>query len=293
MGGKDGIMGEHDTFTALDEVEQSNLQRMISSVETALAASTPDIRSVLEKVLHNAKGRVEVLEKKFKDFQAERENRSRENAAIAALVERETALSDEEREEYAEFLTKDFFTKRDFSALEQFYAHTWDRLSEGGKDEMSHRVWEGIRKHEYTFAELPDPVKEKEAERILRRLGDSREQAGRYSGIPEQDRKDFLEATAKNDIEAVYSVLGRESFTRNIGKKDGPRIEHFSATDGRDSDAGKVAQTKSEEIPEQKSTSPRSGDIDFSSVNLSGLQLSQSESKQEISRSGSTRIPGR
>ena len=60
-------------------------------------------------------------------------------------AEQEFALNAEERKIYTAFLKKPRFTKADFPALDKFYKGPYDRLTERGKDEMSHRFWEGMR----------------------------------------------------------------------------------------------------------------------------------------------------
>jgi len=160
-------MRENDSEYKLDELEQVSLQKVISEVETALAVSTPGTRGVFENLLSNARGRLGTLEKKIKETKEEKEAQAREEATtIAQLAENETSLSREEKKTYSGFLKEEYFTKKDFNRLEQFYAHTWDRLSEKGKNEMSHRVWEGIRRDEYIFSELPETVQGKEADRV-------------------------------------------------------------------------------------------------------------------------------
>ena len=80
---------------------------------------------------------------------------------------KEAALNTKEKEQYSGFLKEDFFTKKDFGRLDDFYAHTWDRLSEGGKEQMSKRIWEGVRRNEYKFTDLPKDVQEKEESRHI------------------------------------------------------------------------------------------------------------------------------
>jgi hypothetical protein len=212
-------MADGDIDKKLNEIEQKNLQTLIATVETALAASTPGTRSLLENALNNAKARVGVLETKIKEAHEKSEGRAREDAAIAALVANETALSEQEREEYGEFLRKEYFTKRDFAGLEHFYAQTWERLSEGGKDEMSQRVWEGIRRDEYAFSELPESVRKKEAERLFGQIVSGKSEASMIEQIPSTDRDDFVGAFGSGDRQHAYKILDRESFAKNVAVK--------------------------------------------------------------------------
>ena len=48
-----------------------------------------------------------------------------------------------EKTAYISFLKKDYFTKADFPALESFYKAPYDKLSEGGGDQLSQRTKRG------------------------------------------------------------------------------------------------------------------------------------------------------
>jgi hypothetical protein len=212
-------MRDDDSEVKMDELEEGSLQKVISEVETALAVSTPGTRGILENLLSNAKGRLGTLEKKIKETKAEKEARAREEVnSIARLAESETALSRKEKEIYSGFLKEEYFTERDFGGLEQFYGKTWDRLSESGKDEMSHRIWEGIRRDEFKFSELPRNVQAKEAERVYNTLSEPTAEA-EIRRIPIQDRSDFCHAFEDGDIVKSGEVLDRESFRQNLWRE--------------------------------------------------------------------------
>lgn len=65
-----------------------------------------------------------------------------ETLGLVYLVQKEARLSAAEKQQYGSFLEKDFFTKNDFDDLDKFYGSAWDRLTDDGKAQMSHRVWE-------------------------------------------------------------------------------------------------------------------------------------------------------
>ena len=196
------------------EMEHDNLQKTISEMQTALTFATSGSRPVLEKAIQNATIRLGVVEKRIKDSRTELETHARELAeAISYQAQNEAALSARERKTFDGFLKADYFTKKDFGRLEDFYAKTWDRLSESGKDEMSHRVWEGIRKNEYTFAQLPGTVREKEMKQAYKRLQDSALGIGEAANIPENDRSDFVSAYGSGKRKEAETVLNRDSFT--------------------------------------------------------------------------------
>ena len=146
-----------------DEQERSNLLRAIASVETAIAVSTPGTRRVLENTVENAKKRITTLDQRIDQAKVEHAAEVQAQvAATAALAAKETRLSDKERETYRGFLEESYFTKSDFGKLDQFYAHSYDRLSDDGKYQMSKRIHEGIKHGEFKFADLPERVQEKD-----------------------------------------------------------------------------------------------------------------------------------
>lgn len=53
------------------------------------------------------------------------------------------------------------------ASLEWAWSHSraqgYHKLTDGGKAEMSTRVWNGVRRKKYEFIELPDIVKEKDS----------------------------------------------------------------------------------------------------------------------------------
>jgi hypothetical protein len=273
-------MSESDFEVRRAEMEMDNLQRTIADVETALAVSTPGTRPLWENCLQNAKGRVGVLEKKIKDAQEARETHEREQAAIAALAQKETALSSREKETYSGFLKEDFFTKKDFGPLEQFYEKTWDRLSKDGKDEMSHRVWEGVRKGQYTFGELPPAVREKEAKQAYRLLHDSKINVAGVDEIPEKDRQDFVRAYEAGKKDDAEKVLERESFKKAMflgGESKG--VKSVEASKRRESESEQLLAGVKPAEPGSVAEKPENpkviGNTDFSTLQFGGMTTSE------------------
>ena len=250
-------MTEGDFDSKNDEIERDNLQATISAVETAIAVSTPGTRPLLQHFLQNAQSRVFALEKKIKDSETARENYSREQAAIvASLVEKESGLNAKEKETYGGVLKKEFFTKRDFAKLDEFYSHSWERLSEGGKDQMSHRIWTGIRRGEYRFEELPASVREKEAARLHQQL-----KAGAavwLNQAPDSDRKAFVEAMDEHRNPDAEAILNRAGKAAAAGAHHDAKLMLAKAD---------TSGERSEAKPEIKAT------VDLSGINLNGIQL--------------------
>lgn len=212
-----------------DQQERDSLLRSIASAETALAVSAPSTRRILENLIEGAKGRVATLDTKIKDDQ---EAHAREQSTTVLLAQKEAALTTREQAEYSGFLKEDFFTKRDFGRLEHFYAGTWDRLSKEGKEEMSHRVWEGIRHDEYRFTDLPKDVREKEEDRIYSKLSDPAKVQDSMGRIRENDRADFVRAYDAGNRNEAGQVLNREGFRKNTALKTASVIQHQSPTVG-------------------------------------------------------------
>jgi len=207
----------------LDKAEYESLQASVANAETGLTFASENTRQVLNDFLNGARGRMVALEKKMKDAKEE-EIREKETADVVVAeqkmkVERETALSSSEKETYGHFLSEEFFTKKDFGQLEKFYAHSWDRLTEGGKEEMSERVWEGIKRHEYTFDELPQVVQKDESKQLYMELTGKAKAPPGAANIPEQDKADFVHEYEAGDKKGVAKVLSRKSFSENLGSQ--------------------------------------------------------------------------
>jgi len=230
-----------ERISEVDRMEQAGLERAVADIERVVLASPPGTRPLFNGFLLNAKARLGVLEKKIQDAEREERNHATNEAAIVELAQKETALSAQEKETYGGFLRREFFTKKDFTKLDEFYTHSWERLSQSGKDQMSHRIWEGIRRDEYKFAELPKSVQEKEAKQAYKRLTESAVGIGNGSEIPDKDRQDFIRAYEAGKRDEAEKVLNRESFKRNffLGTESKP-VKSAQVQTGRDGE-GKAA----------------------------------------------------
>lgn len=206
----------------LEQVEAAELRRAVREIEAMLASGAALASPMLlGHLLERAKNRIIELDQKDADATKEEREKALQEVAVAVLIaQREAELNLEERRQFAEFLEKDHFTKADFSSLEKFYQSAWDRLSEDGKAEMSHRVWEGVRRKEYEFSELPEIVKQKEAERFRDQLSHSQVSAD-LQRIPEPDREDFIRAWDEGRHKEAYEVLDRPVFAENVAKSGG------------------------------------------------------------------------
>jgi hypothetical protein len=276
-------MAESDFDLRRDELERDNLERAISQVETAKGVSTPGTRSVFEIFLQNAKARLGVLEKKIKAAQEERETHARELAAMGDMADKESRLNGHEKETYRGFLKEDFFTKNDFGRLEEFYKHSWDRLSEHGKDEMSKRVWEGIRNGQYTFAELPPAVREREMKRAYGALLKQSDKADSIDGVSQKDRRDFIRAYESGNQEEAEKILGRESFKNHMFQSpESATRTHGDASVGLDSEkasvVAKLVADESPPKPQWAAEGAKQGDQDLSALDLSGVKLVEADS---------------
>ena len=231
-------MAETDRISEADRMELASLERAVSDAERMLLALPPGTRPLFSGFLHNAKARLGVLEKKIQDAEREQQEHARNEVALVALAQKEAALDQKEKETYGGFLREDFFTKRDFARLEDFYAHTWDRLSEGGKEQMSRRVWEGIRRDEYTFAELPKSVREKEAKQAYDLIRHPSAGIDAAAQIPKKDRDDFVRAYESEKREEAQKVLERNSFKNGLFlAPESKPFKSVQAETGRESEA--------------------------------------------------------
>ena len=207
-------------YTTQEKAEATALQQAVRDLQAALAPTTPQLGSsssgLLELMLSKAKKRIAELEKVEAAANTETKDKSVKELACKIKAESEAKLNAEERQQYEEFLGKEAFTKADFSKLERFYQSAWDRLSEDGRAEMSHRIWEGVRRNEYQFSELPDIVKQKEAQSLYDQLNSANVRDQNLLKIPEADRVDFTNAWSAGKREEAYSVLDRSSFAGNV-----------------------------------------------------------------------------
>lgn len=266
-------------LSGAEEAEYAGLLSTIAQIERTLVFSPGDAGTValLTRFVENAKGRLDALEREAK-HNAEKEKTAAEtNLQIAAAVEHEKALNEAERIEYAALLEHEYFTKAEFGKLEHFYSNSWDKLTDEGKDEMSQRVWGGVRQGEYKFTELPDPVKEKEAQRMEMRLGKSDELVGSLSSIPTNDRDDFMNARKQGNRELSYGVLDRPSFAQHAAPSEvRDTVKSISA------DTVKVlhgASQEPENHPLKGDAAPCMGSI---KLELADIKLSDSKAGQQV-----------
>lgn len=258
-------------LSGAEQAELGRLQGAVSQIENALRFSAGmDAATIgaLSTFLAHLQGRLAGLEAKAEQQAKEDRTQADQEARISALVERERALNEAEKQEYASFLSEDHFKKADFDRLEHFYSHSWDKLTEEGKDEMSKRVWEGVRQHEYRFGELPEPVKEKEAQRV--ELGLKRGGSENFAAISAQDKSDFMDARARGQKEESYTILDRPTFAQHVAvsKEHSTKVDvhgEAAAVQKTDTEAAKTPpSTKAEDV------SSRKGNIKFS---LDKLQI--------------------
>ena len=206
-------------LSGVEMAEYARLRESVAQIEAALrvpGAMDAFTTGVMLRFLENAKGRIAGLE--FEDSRKAEEERSKDaqEQRLAVMVERERALNTAEKQEYAALLHEEHFTRADFGRLEHFYAHSWDKLTDEGKGQLSYRVWEGVRQHQYKFTELPDTVKEKQAQQVEIGFGRPKGRSDDFSAIPENDREDFLRARKSGEREQSYQILDRPSFAPHV-----------------------------------------------------------------------------
>lgn len=201
----------------IKDAELGSLHQVVLQIEAMVAnhAVGQGMANVLHRMLSEAQARIGTIQQEQKQEQIEKEEKSVRELAVAYQVQREAALNAAERVQYESFLKKDFFAREDFAGLESFYQNSYDKLTDGGKAEMSTRVWEGVRRKEYEFIDLPDIVKEKEAQRLRDSLS-GKVLDSHLHRIPASDRDEFVRAWDEGNRNASYQVLNRQSFGANV-----------------------------------------------------------------------------
>ena len=152
-------------MSELDKNEFEKLTALASTLVGVLHRTNPNQIGVTA-LLATALGRIESLQQEgvlHPEQDEKRKNRSSQETAIAAIVARETRLSKEEQAIYADFLDKEAFEKKDLKKLEHFYTHSYDKLSDEGKAQMSQRIEEGIERGHLKRSDLPAVIQERHA----------------------------------------------------------------------------------------------------------------------------------
>ncbi len=248
----------------LNEGELVRLHKLISELQWHIFQRGDGVNAVTTSMLVNslveAQGQTASVERELKSEDEENHRKEQqEKSTMRFVIEQEAALNSEERREYAGFLRKEFFTKSDFHSLAHFYAHSWDKLTESGKEQMSHRLWGGIRHGEYTFQELPEVVKEKESEGLYEQLRESKKASPELMAIPLEDRNAFLNAWKNKDCSKAYEILDRPSFKENVAKGVPQNVKSESAAVVKTEAAERLIQIEKRE--ENTSKKPDSGNV--------------------------------
>lgn len=260
------------------EVRGSKLVQRVEEIEKLIRSGAKVAGTSLAGLLEAAQAQLDserVEEQQSTVGKKEREQQER--AAVAHMVEREHRLNAAEKEQYGRFLEQDYFTKANFDELDRFYAHCWDKLSDEGKSEMSHRVWEGIRRDEYEFDELPENIRKKEAERLYHQLsGEILADAG-LKNIPDQDKADFVREYKAGNDKGVSEVLNREVFTENVSsRKESSKEDSLSKEKRAEERSPETTPPAKEEAPETKNPLASLSVIEADEVTMPSVRSSQS-----------------
>jgi hypothetical protein len=269
-------MTDSETETRQQEIERDSLQGVISQMQGALLFATAEARPALTTAMRNATSRLGVVEKKIQELHTARETEAKEQTNAAALAQSESRLNQEERNTFAGFLKEDFFTKADLGRLEDFYTKSWERLSESGKNQMSHRVWDGIRHGEYTFDQLPPAVREKEAKQAYGLLRDSKIDVSGVDEIPDKDRQDFIRAYEAGKKAEAGKILERESFKKAMFRgSESKSVTNVEAGKNRESESEQLLAAVKPAGPSSAGEKPKDskaiGNADFSALQFGGM----------------------
>jgi hypothetical protein len=195
----------------------------------------------------------------------------------AAMAQEEPNLKPEERNAYADILNSEVPTKGDLHRLEAFHAQSWSRLSESGKGELSHLLWEGIRRQTFRFCELPRAVRNDERLQVLAVMKDEEKQASTASEIPEEERNALLQATEQGDrLEAEYilsgQVFGEGMFqTSDSQKKLFPERHRAEEDHTREASAAEMLLPAVQKIVQ--AAADRVAELDLSQGRLNGVKV--------------------
>lgn len=272
-------------MTALDEVEYAKLEAAITKIENQLIFSgvmNGSGSGALMRFISEARLRMANMDVQREHDLREKKQEDEKLQVYAASIERESALSREEKNQFGWFIRHDYFTKSMFGELDRFYTRTWDRLTEEGKTEMSQRVWEGVRRGEYEFLELPDSVKEKEAKRINAVLTKAGSRDALDAHVNAEDRQDFLAAYQSGARDTAYAVLNRRSFAEAMRGELGSEIVAVDATKDQEALKARIKTAmenpRAEVAPVRQNSPNLLADLDLDADVLSKLKASQDAS---------------
>lgn len=273
-------------MTENSEVRSSRLAQRVEEIQKMIRSGVNVTGSSLASLLETAEAQLDSERAEEQHFMVgKKEREQQERAAVAHMIEREHRLNAAEKEQYGRFLEQDYFTKENFDELDRFYAHSWDKLSEEGKAEMSHRVWEGIRRDEYEFDELPENVRKKEAERLYQQLDGKAKADEGLNNIPEQDKQDFIREYKAVSDKGVSEVLSREVFTENVSsRKESSKEDSLSKE--------KKAEDQERDSDKKQGEEKKAG-LDVLALNGVVLGETESVTKPDVSAVGASQSHGK
>jgi hypothetical protein len=261
-------------LSGLDEAEYQKLADAVLAAER-FAASDPNIRQdAVAAFTQPSKKRLETLERQgISAYGSDDERRKKANdtSAIASMVMQESQLNEQEKETYAGFLHKEYFTKKDFGALADFYADggAYERLSALGKKHMSERIWAGIERGEFSHGDLPEPARRKDEDQVYNFLQNPETAPQSIKNIRPETRAEFIREYEAGNHDAARKVLsGKDLF-----EKDSKSLSQ--AASERSDEAGTAEKLASGEKRETKALDSNIKESDLEKIaNISPVDLS-------------------
>ena len=204
-------------MSGLDETEYRKLSEIVEHTEKAINEGKIPASDMMANFLLNARQRMGVLETETDALHdhSKKDKSAQMDALIVAMVERETRLSATEKQAYAEFLEKEYFTRDDLSRLERFYADdgAWDRLSEKGKEQMGIRLEESIRRGEIDVNEMSPSMQKKHSDWIYSQLSQGKDAGGKLASLSAEGRATFMREHEAGNYGAAREIFsGKGSF---------------------------------------------------------------------------------
>jgi len=207
-------------MSGLDEAEYQKLAAAVKQAEKIQENEGSAPNGVISNFIFNVKHRMSVLDEQIdiSQEQSKKDKASLTEAAIAQLVSQETRLNSTEKEAYASFLGKDYFTREDINDLNTFYADggAWDKLSKKGKDEIGIRLEEGLQRGEIEFSDVSKSVQKKHNDWVYEQLTEREIPADNLANVSGEARENFIREYESGNTEAARKVLDQQSSSVSV-----------------------------------------------------------------------------
>lgn len=237
-------------MSGLDESEYRKLSGIVADTEKDMVDGKIPAGGIMANFVMNIRQRMGVLEHEADALhnQNKKDKSGKMEASIVAMVEHEIRLNAAEKQAYAGFLEKEYFTRDDIGDINAFYADegAWDKLTKEGKAEMSKRLWEGIARGELTFGELSSTTRQKEADYLYKQFTNPEQAPEHINKFSKEARENFIRAYEAGNHGKAQEILSGEGLFEYQQQVDTQAASERSAE--ADGEADKVAPKKSYDL---------------------------------------------